>query len=171
MIAKRDCRNRVSSSVLKRRTNTAPVGGVAEPADLELVMTLSLPLVVTPYAAILGLLGAALTVNVIVNRVKGGVTSGDGGVPRLTQAIRAHCNFTEQAPIALIVILVAEAARARPLKINILGALLVISRLASAYTLNQTLNNTWLRVLGGGLAVLVLATASIVALIAMAGFG
>jgi uncharacterized membrane protein YecN with MAPEG domain len=134
-------------------------------------MTLSLPLVVTPYAAILGLLGAALTVNVIVNRVKGGVTSGDGGVPKLSQAIRAHCNFTEQAPIALIVILVAEAAGARAMAINILGVLLVISRLASAYTLNKTLSNTRLRVLGGGLAVVVLVAASVIALLALAGIG
>jgi len=132
-------------------------------------MTLSLPLAVTPYAAILGLLGAALTVNVIVNRVKSGVAAGDGGVPKLAQAIRAHCNFAEQAPIALILILVAEAAGASATAI--LGALLMISRLATAYTLNRSLETTRLRVFGGGLGILVLAAASIIALLALGGAG
>jgi uncharacterized membrane protein YecN with MAPEG domain len=130
-------------------------------------MSLSTPLIVTPYAAGLGLLGAALTVNVIVNRVKGKVVAGDGGVAPLAQAIRAHCNFTEQAPIGLIVIFVAEAAGASALAINILGAMLVISRLATAYILTKTLENTTLRVFGGGLGILTLAGASIVALLAM----
>ena len=44
------------------------------------------------------------SLNVILNRVSSGVESGDGGVARLMQAMRAHANFTEQAPIALIVI-------------------------------------------------------------------
>jgi uncharacterized membrane protein YecN with MAPEG domain len=134
-------------------------------------MTLSLPLAVTPYAALLGLLGAALTINVIVNRVKSRVAAGDGGVPKLAQAIRAHCNFAEQAPIALIVILVAEAAGVSAIAINILGALLVLSRLATAYTLNRTLETTRLRVFGGGLGILVLAAASIIALLALGRTG
>jgi uncharacterized membrane protein YecN with MAPEG domain len=50
------------------------------------------------YAALLGLLGAALTVNVIVNRVRSGIDAGDGGVATLAQAIRAHANFVEQGP-------------------------------------------------------------------------
>ncbi len=48
------------------------------------------------YAAILGLLAAALTLNVILNRVRCGVESGDGGVPALMQAMRAHGNFIER---------------------------------------------------------------------------
>jgi uncharacterized membrane protein YecN with MAPEG domain len=55
------------------------------------------------YAGLLGLLAAALTLNVILNRVRTGVESG----------VRAHANFVEQAPIALIVIACAEAAGAR----------------------------------------------------------
>lgn len=130
---------------------------------------MSIPLIVTPYAAVLGLLGAALTANVIVNRVKGGVTAGDGGVPKLAQAIRAHCNFVEQGPLALIVIVLAEEAGARPMAIHLLGVLLVISRLANAAALNRTLDNTPMRVAGGGLGIVTLAGASIVALLAVAG--
>ena len=38
------------------------------------------------YAALLALLAAALTVNVILNRVRSGVASGDGGVSGLARA-------------------------------------------------------------------------------------
>ena len=36
-------------------------------------MNATIPLATAPYAAVLGLLGAALTVNVIVNRVRSGI--------------------------------------------------------------------------------------------------
>jgi hypothetical protein len=45
------------------------------------------------YTAILGLLAALLTVNVIVNRVRAKVDVADGGVAALAQAIRAHGNL------------------------------------------------------------------------------
>jgi len=38
---------------------------------------------IAPYAAVLGLLGALLTANVIVNRVRTEVGAGDGGIARL----------------------------------------------------------------------------------------
>ncbi|HEY2229561.1 MAG TPA: MAPEG family protein [Xanthobacteraceae bacterium] len=72
-----------------------------------------LSLATAPYAALLGLLGAALTANVIVNRVRAGVDADDGGMANLAQAIRAQGNFVEQAPLALIVIALAEASGAR----------------------------------------------------------
>jgi uncharacterized membrane protein YecN with MAPEG domain len=123
--------------------------------------------IVTPYAAVLGLLGAALTINVVVNRGRAKATSGDGGAPALAQAIRAHCNFIEQAPLALIVIALGEAAGMRPLMVNLLGAGLVVSRLTAALTLSRTLQVvTRLRVFGASLGVLVLVSASIGALLA-----
>ncbi len=122
--------------------------------------------IVTPYAAALGLIGGALTVNVIVNRGRAKATSGDGGAPALAQAIRAHGNFIEQAPLALIVIALGEAAGMRPLTVNLLGGGLVVSRLAAALALGRTLALTRLRVFGAGLGVLVLAAASIGALLA-----
>ncbi|MFZ0116267.1 MAG: MAPEG family protein, partial [Xanthobacteraceae bacterium] len=66
-------------------------------------MNTTVPSITAFYAALLGLLGAALT-NVIVNRVRSKVDAGDGGVAKLAQAVRAHANFAEQAPLALIVI-------------------------------------------------------------------
>ncbi len=122
--------------------------------------------IVTPYAAALGLLGAALTANVIINRGRAKATAGDGGAPALAQAIRAHGNFVEQAPLALLIIVLAEAAGARPLAIQLLGAALVLSRLVLAYALNKTLDLTRLRVAGAGLGITVLVAASITAITA-----
>jgi uncharacterized protein len=121
------------------------------------------------YAALLGLLGAALTINVILNRVRSGINAGDGGVPALAQAIRAHANFVEQAPIALIVLGLTEASGARMLVVNILGVALIAARLASAYALNRTLAQSPLRQFGGGVSVLILAGASVALLLALAG--
>ena len=60
-------------------------------------MNMTVPSITAFYTALLGLLGAGLTVNVIVNRVRSKVDAGDGGVAKLAQAIRAHANFAEQA--------------------------------------------------------------------------
>jgi uncharacterized membrane protein YecN with MAPEG domain len=121
------------------------------------------------YAGLLGLLAAALTLNVILNRVRSGVEAGDGGVASLMQAIRAHGNFTEQAPIALIVIAGAEAAGARAIVVNILGVVLVVSRLAAAYALNRSVMQSPMRQFAGGLSDLLLVAASLAALLAIAG--
>jgi uncharacterized membrane protein YecN with MAPEG domain len=132
-------------------------------------MLANIPWTTALCAAILGLLGAVLTINVIVNRVKTKVDTGDGGIAALAQAIRAQGNFVEQAPLALIVIGFAEAAGARAAVVWALAGLLVASRLASAYALNRSLGQSPLRQFGGGTSILVLAVASIVLLFALFG--
>jgi uncharacterized membrane protein YecN with MAPEG domain len=129
----------------------------------------TIPMTTALCAAILGLLGAALTANVIVARVGTGVTAGDGSMARLAQAIRAHANFVEQAPIALILIGFAEASAARPIVVNILGIALIAARFASGIALNRSLGPSPLRQFGGGMSVLVAAAASITILLALAG--
>ncbi|MFZ0841193.1 MAG: MAPEG family protein, partial [Xanthobacteraceae bacterium] len=99
-------------------------------------MNATVPTITALYAALLGLLGAALTINVIVNRVRAKVDIADGGVVALAQAIRAHANFAEHAPIALIVIALAEVLGTRPLILHVFGVVLVLARLASAVGLN-----------------------------------
>jgi uncharacterized protein len=121
------------------------------------------------YAGLLGLLAAALTLNVILNRVRTGVESGDGGVASLMQAIRAHANFVEQAPIALIVIACAEAAGARTIVVTSLGIALLVSRAAAAYALNKSIMQSPLRQFAGGLSDLLLVAASAATLLALAG--
>ena len=128
-----------------------------------------LPLLTAPYAAVMGLLAAGLTANVIANRVRSRIDAGDGGDVRLAQALRAHGNFVEQAPLALILLAAAEISGVRPLLIQGLGVALVAARLASAYALNRSLAQSLLRQFGGGISVLIAAIASVAILLALTG--
>lgn len=122
----------------------------------------NLILVSAPYAAVLGLLAAFLTIRVIVYRVKTGVDYGDGGEAMLAQAIRAHANFSEHTPIALLVIVLAELIGSPVMAIHGLAAVLVIARLASAYGLSAAVKTqTPGRKVGASLTVLVLIVASL----------
>jgi uncharacterized membrane protein YecN with MAPEG domain len=128
-----------------------------------------IPATTALFAALLGLLGAALTVNVIVNRAGNRVDSGDGGIPALAQAIRAQGNFVEQAPLMLILLGAAEAVGARPVVIAILGVMLLVARLASAWALNRSLGQSPLRQFSGGLSILLLVAGSVATLLALGG--
>ena len=122
------------------------------------------------YAALLGLLGAALTINVIRKRVAFKVDAGDGGNPALAQAIRAHANFAEQTPLALLLILCAEATGASAIVLHGLGAALLFARLANAWGLSHSLGATMQRQVGAGLTLLVIGVSALVTLYNL-GFG
>ena len=132
-------------------------------------MNATAPIVIAPYVAILGFLGVALTINVIVKRVRGGVDSGDGGIAKLACARIACASFAEHVPLALIVIAFAEALGTRPLVVHVLGMILVAARLGSAYALNGSLAQSPLRQFGGGATVIVIAAASVAILFAIGG--
>ena len=88
---------------------------------------LSLP--VTSLTAILSaLLIIALTVQVIRLRRKGGVVLGDNGDRVLAKAIRGHANATEQLPIALILMGLAELQGAPPPLLWLAAAVLLVGR-------------------------------------------
>ena len=124
----------------------------------------TLPMVCALYAALLGILAAVLTVRVIVCRVRFKVDTGDGGHAVLAQAIRAHANLTEQVPLALLLIALAEAGRAPASAIHALGGALVLARLANAWGLSGSLGPTVPRQAGAGLTVLVIAATSMLIL-------
>ena len=127
-------------------------------------MSLTVPVVSAGYAALLGLLAVVLTIRVILNRVKHKVTTGDGGNQQLAQAIRAHGNFTEQAPLALLLMMVAEASGAAPTMVHVLGVALVVSRVLNAWGLSQTLGLSMGRQAGAGLGILVYVALSLLIL-------
>ena len=110
--------------------------GLIGPFRRHFPMMATLPSTAALCAAILGLLGAALTINVIVNRVKTKVDTGDGGIAALAQAIRAQGNFVEQAPLALIVIGLC-GGRGRP-RGGRLGACRPARRLAARQCLSPS---------------------------------
>ena len=112
------------------------------------------------YAAVLGLLAALLTTNVIVNRVRAKVDVADGGVAPLAQAVRAHGNFAEHTPLALLLIGLVEAFAYRSPIVIGLGAALLLARLLSAWGLNSTLKQSFGRQLGATLTILVTAVSA-----------
>lgn len=132
-------------------------------------MNATIPMITALYAAILGFLGAALTINAIRHRVRSGVSTGDGKDARLAQAIRAHANFSEQVPLALLVISFAEVLGSRPLVVHVLGVVLVGARLVSAYALNQSLTQSPQRNFSAAVTQLVVVAASAAIFLAMAG--
>jgi uncharacterized membrane protein YecN with MAPEG domain len=127
-------------------------------------MLSNLPYVTALYAALIGLLASLLTINVIRGRTKFVVSAGDGGNPPLAQAIRAHANLAEHAPLVLLLIGFAEASGAPKVAIHVLGVVLVLARLASAVGLSATLDDRLPRRVGAGLTVLVTILASLLIL-------
>jgi uncharacterized membrane protein YecN with MAPEG domain len=127
-------------------------------------VTITVPVATAGYAAILGLLAIALTVRVILHRVKHRIGTGDGGNAQLARDIRAHANFTEQVPLALLLILLAEASGTPATVVHGLGVALVVARFASAWGLSHSLGTSKGREAGAGLTILVVAASSLLIL-------
>ncbi len=95
------------------------------------------------YAALTALLVVGMGYRIASLRIRNRVGLGDGGVPALQQAIRAHANLVEYAPLALLLLLAAELSNAAPVAmLHVAGALLVLARLAHAVGLSQNPNRS-----------------------------
>jgi uncharacterized membrane protein YecN with MAPEG domain len=127
------------------------------------------PVVAALYAAIIGLLAAMLTVNVIRNRVALKIDDGDGSNATMRKCIRAHANLAQHAPLALLLIGFAESIGTSRSIIHTLGAVLVLARLLSAWGLLSSEGPTFGRQSGAGLTVLVLLAASALILLREGG--
>ncbi len=88
------------------------------------------------YAAILALILIVLSMRVIAVRRRQRIAIGDGGDDALARRIRAHGNFTEYVPLALILMLAAEQAGPPEWMLHALGASLVIGRISHAWSLS-----------------------------------
>jgi uncharacterized membrane protein YecN with MAPEG domain len=89
--------------------------------------------VTTLYAAILGILLVVLSDLVSRSRKKAKISIGSSGDPILERAVRAHGNFVEYVPLALILLLLLEVQAAAPLMLHILGGTLLAGRLLHVY--------------------------------------
>ncbi|MFU8831460.1 MAG: MAPEG family protein [Wenzhouxiangella sp.] len=86
------------------------------------------------YAGILGLILIGLSVRVVTLRRRRKVGVGSGEHSDLELAIRAHANFGEYVPMALLLLLLLEASTAvAPLFLHVLGVLLLTGRLLHGY--------------------------------------
>ncbi len=120
--------------------------------------------ITAPYAAVLTVIVFVLTQLVIRARARTTITLGDKGDDHLLEASRRQMNFVENVPIALILMILAEAGGASALTLHIAGGALVIARLVHPFGITIARGNHPARIAGGvvtglvqlGLAVLLL---------------
>ncbi|WP_372761168.1 MAPEG family protein [Pseudoalteromonas sp.] len=85
-------------------------------------------MIISIYAALLALFYVYLSLNVITVRRAAQISLGDGENPQLQRAIRAHGNFIEYVPLAVILLFLAEYQGLASHYCHALGALLFIGR-------------------------------------------
>jgi len=120
-----------------------------------------MPITTALYAGLLGLI--AFGVAFPAGRLRGrlNVPVGDGGNPELLCAMRRHANFVEWVPLALILIALLELNGVSTTVIHVLGAVLVVSRIAHAVGLRPDTIKSVPRLLGATGTVLVTVVASV----------
>jgi hypothetical protein len=104
--------------------------------------------IVPYYAAVLALVFVALSVNVIKGRRERRVAIGVSGAGDLERRVRAHGNFAEYAPFALLLIAMAELRGTPPLVLHALCASLLLGRLVHAWGVSRTDEDLRVRVAG-----------------------
>ena len=91
-----------------------------EPMDIHVTLLI---------AAIFGILHVIFTLRVGGYRFRSGISLGDGGDKELLNRIRAHGNFTENVPIALLLLLLNDLNGLADGTLMLLGSILLVSRL------------------------------------------
>lgn len=84
------------------------------------------------FAGACALLQCALTALVIVQRVRSKILFLDGGDSVLLRRVRAHGNFSETAPLALLLMLLLELGGVASAWLVLLGSALLLGRLLHA---------------------------------------
>ena len=110
--------------------------------------TAYLPAVTMLYAGLLGILLVVLAFNVVRLRLgkKVGLGVGEGGL--IEQPVRVHANFTENAPIFIWLLLVAELTGTSSGVLHSAGVVFVVARLLHAFGLSRARNRSFGRVTG-----------------------
>lgn len=98
-------------------------------------MTLSVTIF---FIALLAFIQIPMTFAVGIVRAKTGIRFLDGGNDVLTRRMRAHGNFTETVPIALLAMAATEYLGAAPAVLWTGGSMLLIGRLAHAFDMYRT---------------------------------
>jgi uncharacterized protein len=88
-----------------------------------------LPSITAAYLAVLALLYAGLSFQVVRLRRKFRAAFGDGGKAALRNAIRAHAHFAEYVPIVTLMVAVLEIAGLPTMQVHMLMGALLIARL------------------------------------------
>jgi uncharacterized protein len=113
----------------------------------------------------LALLSSVLAIQVIVQRVRLKIESGDGGHQEMAQAVRAHANFSEHVPIALLALGAYEIAGGQRVLLLACAGALILARLLSAIGLSRSLGPSIPRQAGASITLLVTIVCALAALI------
>jgi len=89
------------------------------------------------WASLLTFLYLWLAAQVIRGRYRTKAALGSGGDAGLERAIRAHANFAEYVPLALILIALAELQGAGSWLVHLLGAVLLAGRTIHAFGISR----------------------------------
>lgn len=116
------------------------------------------------YAGVLALMVGVLGFQVGAVRSRTGISILHGDDMELAEKIRRHANFTENVPLALILIGVLELNGASGLLLHGLGTALVVARIAHPLGLHHDNMRHPLRGVGAGLTFLVTTIAALVAI-------
>jgi hypothetical protein len=112
-------------------------------------MTNSLTIEITGfYASLLAICYLYLSILVINARRKASVSLGDGGIASVQQLSRAHANFAEYVPIALILALCLEYNTNFDSLVHLACVVLIFGRLTHAYGLRHHVGASWQRIVG-----------------------
>lgn len=87
------------------------------------------------FAAIFGVLHIIFTLRVGAYRFKNKISLGDGDDKELRNRIRAHGNFTENVPLALLLLLINDLNNTPDNVLIALGTVLLVSRLIHYLTI------------------------------------
>ncbi len=115
------------------------------------------------FASLFALMQVVLIALVVARRVETGVRFLDGGDTRLMHTIRAHGNFCETVPLALLLLGLLELSGVGSHGLLAFGATLLVGRIVHAYSL-LTNNATWSRCTGMVLTVGVISIEAVVGL-------
>jgi uncharacterized membrane protein YecN with MAPEG domain len=100
------------------------------------------------YGSLLTLVFVVLSVRTIKLRRKYHIGLGDAGNPQLLRAIRAHSNFAEYVPLALVMLFWVEGLGARAFLVHGLSACLLIGRVSHAVGVSREPEDFRFRVTG-----------------------
>ena len=131
-----------------------------------------LPSITATYLAVLALLYAALTIQVVRLRQSNRAVFGDSGNAQLRSAIRAHAHFAEYVPVTTLMIAFLEMSGLQPLRVHLLMGALLLARLLhplGMYAGPNTMQFRIGRVGGATLTILLLITCALMILVAGPG--
>jgi len=93
--------------------------------------------VVPLYASLLALFYVYLSARTIGVRRKAQISIGDGGDEAMLRAMRVHANFSEYAPITLVLLALMDIQGGQIWLLHALGVLFSVARLSHAYGISS----------------------------------